>query len=161
MDSKPQAFANQFRKTRMCRFHLQGKCTRGANCTHAHDESEIQYAPDLSKTSMCRTLVEQGQCNNPNCNYAHSLSELKCSNTFFKTRMCRFFVETGICKLGDKCRYAHVQTELRDQQQAKQSKPGYHQQQGHNQEVDKKTSFVPPVHNPMVINFFSFLSNLN
>jgi hypothetical protein len=26
MDSKPQSFANQFRKTRMCRFHLAKKC---------------------------------------------------------------------------------------------------------------------------------------
>lgn len=66
-----------FSKTKMCKFHLLGVCTRGASCQFAHDREELQPLPDLFRTKLCKTLVSTGSCNDPQCRYAHNPDELR------------------------------------------------------------------------------------
>ncbi|KAF4711836.1 hypothetical protein FOZ62_027345 [Perkinsus olseni] len=104
-------YLSQFYKTKLCKYHLDGYCNRGDNCTHAHSVSELECQPDLSKARMCRTLLQKGHCDVTNCAYAHDLETVKSSNAFFRTKMCDF-AKRGFCKLGTKCRYAHSEEEI-------------------------------------------------
>lgn len=66
------------RKTRMCRFHLQGSCVRGSNCGFAHDPSELQARPDLHHTRLCVAFVLRGKCRDGEaCKYAHGVEHLR------------------------------------------------------------------------------------
>jgi len=66
-----------FRKTKMCKFHLLGACSRGSFCAFAHTQDELESLPDLSCTKMCRALAGGGFCRDPACRYAHSAEELR------------------------------------------------------------------------------------
>ena len=61
---------------------------------------------------MCKQILRTGNCNDPECSYAQEIEELTAANAFFRTKMCEFNASPGGCKLGDKCRYAHSQSEL-------------------------------------------------
>lgn len=67
-------------KTRLCQNLIDGKCTRGKNCTYAHSEEELLIKPGppaLVKTKMCNDF-EAGSCpRGDNCTFAHSKDELK------------------------------------------------------------------------------------
>jgi len=47
-DGTPRKF-----KTEMCKFFPLGQCTRGENCTFAHDEADIQAAPTPAPGGAC------------------------------------------------------------------------------------------------------------
>ncbi|CAE7248375.1 Rf1 [Symbiodinium sp. CCMP2592] len=66
-----------FEKTKMCKFHILGACTKGSSCRFAHSQSELQCLPDLACTKLCKTLIATGGCDNPDCRYAHSQEELR------------------------------------------------------------------------------------
>lgn len=104
----------QFSNTKMCKYMVNGTCTKGAQCNFAHDKTVIQALPDLSRTKLCKTFFKSGVCDNPGCTYAHSQEELRGTSDFgiHKTKLCRFW-PNGTCELGDKCRFAHTSTELR------------------------------------------------
>lgn len=111
-DAWHDRYRNQFYKTEMCRFMLNGGCNKGSACSHAHFKEELRAKPDLSKTRMCRSLLQNGACTNrKRCPYAHDIRQVRSTNAFFKTKVCSFY-ESGFCKLGSKCRYAHGQSEL-------------------------------------------------
>ncbi|KAF4716838.1 hypothetical protein FOZ62_008199 [Perkinsus olseni] len=111
-DAWHNRYLNQFYKTEMCKFMLNGSCSKGATCSHAHTKEELREKPDLSKTRMCRALLQKGACSNHRrCPYAHDIRQVRSTNAFFKTKMCSFY-ESGFCKLGNKCRYAHGESEL-------------------------------------------------
>ena len=61
-----------FHKTRMCRFHLVGKCVRGSQCLFAHSRAALRASPDFTCTRMCTQFIEAGECDDPSCRYAHS-----------------------------------------------------------------------------------------
>jgi len=104
-----------FAKTKMCRFHILGLCTRGSECAFAHNKEELNVIPDFTRTKLCKTLCETGQCLDPKCLFAHSVDELRSSSTMFvKTKMCHFH-QMGDCSLGSKCNFAHSVSELRDE----------------------------------------------
>ena len=64
-------------KTRMCIYHVQGRCKYGHYCTFAHDRLELREAPFcVRKTKMCPAQYS-GLCSNESCNFAHSIDELK------------------------------------------------------------------------------------
>ncbi|CAJ1364910.1 unnamed protein product [Effrenium voratum] len=66
-----------FAKTKMCKFHILGACTKGAGCKFAHQKEELCDLPDLGCTKLCKQLISTGCCDDPNCRYAHNRSELK------------------------------------------------------------------------------------
>lgn len=87
-------------------------CRKGNQCSHAHSPVELQEKPVLSKTRMCKQILRMGHCSDSECAFAHEIDELVAANAFFRTKMCEFFVSPAGCKLGDKCRYAHSNSEL-------------------------------------------------
>ncbi|EER17320.1 conserved hypothetical protein [Perkinsus marinus ATCC 50983] len=104
-------YLSQFYKTKLCKYHLDGFCNRGDNCTHAHSVEELNSQPDLAKCRMCRVFLQTGHCADSQCPYAHDLETVRSSNAFFRTKMCDF-AKQGFCKLGNRCRYAHSGSEI-------------------------------------------------
>jgi hypothetical protein len=67
-----------FRKTRPCKFHAQGFCSKGDQCDFAHDLKDLQALPNLFRTRLCLAFQRTGKCKYPDtCRYAHGLSELR------------------------------------------------------------------------------------
>jgi hypothetical protein len=71
------AVAAVFGKTKLCKFHILGMCTKGTACGFAHSASEMRALPDLSCTKFCKTLINTGRCDDPNCLYAHNKEQLR------------------------------------------------------------------------------------
>eukprot|EP01054_Gregarina_sp_Poly1_P003039 Gregarina_sp_Poly_1__3038@NODE_1852_length_3208_cov_513_823941_g1201_i0_p1_GENE_NODE_1852_length_3208_cov_513_823941_g1201_i0NODE_1852_length_3208_cov_513_823941_g1201_i0_p1_ORF_typecomplete_len342_score53_13zfCCCH/PF00642_24/4_6e06zfCCCH/PF00642_24/0_018zf_CCCH_4/PF18345_1/4_2e09zf_CCCH_4/PF18345_1/6_5e02zf_CCCH_4/PF18345_1/3_1e03zfCCCH_3/PF15663_5/1_1e08zfCCCH_4/PF18044_1/9_4e07zfCCCH_4/PF18044_1/6_9e03Torus/PF16131_5/0_011Torus/PF16131_5/0_5zfCCCH_2/PF14608_6/0_00032zfCCCH_2/PF14608_6/1_9e03_ len=65
-------------KTRQCRFWLDGRCTRGDECTFAHCGTELREKPNLLKTKIC-SKWKLGHCSKQQheCSYAHGLEDLR------------------------------------------------------------------------------------
>jgi hypothetical protein len=66
-----------FQKTKMCKFHLLGVCTRGTQCSWAHSSEELKALPDFYRTKLCHTYLSKGICRNMECRYAHGYHELR------------------------------------------------------------------------------------
>lgn len=65
-------------KTKMCKFHAAGNCTKGASCSFAHTQSDLQGRPDLQKTNLCLAFQRNGFCREGSaCKYAHGQEELR------------------------------------------------------------------------------------
>lgn len=70
----------RFAKTKLCKFNLQGKCQKGANCSWAHAHTEMETTPDLYRTQLCMALFKTGKCkDNDTCKYAHTQEQLRAS----------------------------------------------------------------------------------
>lgn len=68
----------RFGKTKMCKFHIQGKCAKGINCSFAHGSDEMEVSPDLYRTQLCMALFKTGKCkDSENCKYAHTREQLR------------------------------------------------------------------------------------
>lgn len=93
-----------------------GICSKGSQCPFAHDEVELQSAPDHSRTKMCPILKKAGVCSKPDCQYAHNRKELRTTGAFYsalyKTKICQYW-QIGDCSLGERCCFAHSTGELR------------------------------------------------
>eukprot|EP00397_Hematodinium_sp_SG-2012_P051482 GEMP01060352.1.p1 GENE.GEMP01060352.1~~GEMP01060352.1.p1 ORF type:complete len:265 (+),score=59.08 GEMP01060352.1:95-889(+) len=64
-------------RTKLCAFHLEGKCKRGEDCSFAHEEKDMNLVPDLGKTSLCLRLLKCGWCPNGDaCHFAHAEAEV-------------------------------------------------------------------------------------
>lgn len=72
-----------FTKTRMCKFFLEGKCTRGKKCTFAHGEEEKHAQCQPLCMKLCKTLIATGRCKNENCKYAHSKEDIAAAKLQF------------------------------------------------------------------------------
>jgi len=70
----------------VCRFWLQGKCTKGDACDYLH-------AFDRSRMPECKYGVE---CDNPSCEYKHT----------GRDELCARYRE-GFCPFGPVCKYGH------------------------------------------------------
>lgn len=58
--------------TSMCKFHLRKKCSRGDQCTFAHDESQLRGKPDLAGTKLCRFYAAGQPCRyGSKCTHSH------------------------------------------------------------------------------------------
>jgi len=101
-----------FNKTKMCKFHIIGACSKGTACPFAHNRVEMQPLPDLTCTKLCKELIDTGVCSNKNCTYAHNKVQLRTTSTYHRTKLCRFS-QMGHCALGSKCNFAHNADELR------------------------------------------------
>ncbi len=93
----------------MCAFFVEGRCPfEATTCAFAHNVTELRQSPDLTKTKLCVAT-----CDRSRCQYAHTVDELRGTDLYYKSRLCRFFEKQGKCNLGDKCRFAHGDQELR------------------------------------------------
>lgn len=67
-----------FRKTKLCKFYQEGRCSRGNACIYAHGNLELAPLPDFSFTKLCSEFSRFGCCSKGvNCKYAHFKNELK------------------------------------------------------------------------------------
>lgn len=105
-----QQGTKDLQKTRLCVYHLQGKCGYGSECAFAHNSSEVRSAPDLKKTQLCVKFAE-GKCTKENCNFAHGEAELR-QPPNFKKKMCKWNTK-GLCRNGAACGFAHDIKELK------------------------------------------------
>eukprot|EP00928_Gymnodinium_smaydae_P086070 TRINITY_DN6989_c0_g1_i5.p1 TRINITY_DN6989_c0_g1~~TRINITY_DN6989_c0_g1_i5.p1 ORF type:complete len:402 (-),score=58.46 TRINITY_DN6989_c0_g1_i5:369-1517(-) len=65
-------------KTRMCSFHLAGRCSKGSSCTFAHHKSELRPKLNLFKSRPCAAYVRKGHCNEGDaCRFAHGSGDLR------------------------------------------------------------------------------------
>lgn len=71
-----------FQKTKMCKFHILGMCSKGEGCQFAHTKDELAALPDLFRTKLCKTLINTGVCEDPECKYAHNREELRTNSVF-------------------------------------------------------------------------------
>eukprot|EP00931_Biecheleriopsis_adriatica_P072961 TRINITY_DN4733_c0_g2_i1.p1 TRINITY_DN4733_c0_g2~~TRINITY_DN4733_c0_g2_i1.p1 ORF type:complete len:254 (+),score=49.42 TRINITY_DN4733_c0_g2_i1:102-863(+) len=83
MDSASQCASPMKRKvkqqyvaTRLCKFFLEGRCTRGTDCTFAHGET--RDLPDYAKTRLCEQFMNTGGCTKGDaCKFAHGKEEMQ------------------------------------------------------------------------------------
>jgi hypothetical protein len=63
----------RFFKTKMCKFHENGACSKGAACQFAHTPEDLHNRPDLFRTVPCLTILRQGICKyGEKCRYSHN-----------------------------------------------------------------------------------------
>jgi len=96
-------------KTKLCFYHVQGKCGLGINCPYAHSASEVRKAPNLTKTQLCTNFMN-GKCTRANCSYAHGEAELV-KPPSFKKKLCAWYKQ-GNCRNGNNCGFVHNLSEL-------------------------------------------------
>eukprot|EP00930_Biecheleria_cincta_P088995 TRINITY_DN7824_c0_g1_i1.p1 TRINITY_DN7824_c0_g1~~TRINITY_DN7824_c0_g1_i1.p1 ORF type:complete len:263 (+),score=44.25 TRINITY_DN7824_c0_g1_i1:41-829(+) len=64
--------------SRLCKFYLEGRCSRGSECGHSHPQEQPRQQPDLLKVRLCAQFTSKGWCGNQDaCNFAHGLEELR------------------------------------------------------------------------------------
>eukprot|EP01053_Blabericola_migrator_P000370 Blabericola_migrator_1__369@NODE_1092_length_5463_cov_333_784470_g747_i0_p1_GENE_NODE_1092_length_5463_cov_333_784470_g747_i0NODE_1092_length_5463_cov_333_784470_g747_i0_p1_ORF_typecomplete_len553_score81_83zfCCCH/PF00642_24/0_00022zfCCCH/PF00642_24/0_8zfCCCH/PF00642_24/4_8e08zfCCCH_3/PF15663_5/0_0011zfCCCH_3/PF15663_5/0_0023Torus/PF16131_5/0_039Torus/PF16131_5/2_4e03Torus/PF16131_5/0_0022zfCCCH_4/PF18044_1/3_7zfCCCH_4/PF18044_1/1_5e02zfCCCH_4/PF18044_1/4_7e02zfCCCH_4/PF18044_1/0_00056zf_CCCH_4/ len=102
----------QYKKTKLCPWHREGKCFMGASCNYAHSQKELRPKPDLSKTKLCPELAKGNKCTHAGCRFAHHFVELRATDAFYKTRICKYW-QKGTCPAGAECRHAHGREDLR------------------------------------------------
>lgn len=93
LDQKPQSKDTcGFENTVMCAFYAKGLCTRGPECTFAHDMSQVRAKPDLARTSLCRQFIKKGFCKNgDDCKYAHGKQQLRGKEPSRTSRSAKMF----------------------------------------------------------------------
>eukprot|EP00928_Gymnodinium_smaydae_P015219 TRINITY_DN15589_c0_g1_i1.p1 TRINITY_DN15589_c0_g1~~TRINITY_DN15589_c0_g1_i1.p1 ORF type:complete len:463 (+),score=56.99 TRINITY_DN15589_c0_g1_i1:31-1419(+) len=78
MKPATNAIQEEIIKTKMCNFHLAGRCSKGRECTFAHSPHELRPQVNLFKTRPCAAFVRKGACNEgKNCRFAHGVTELR------------------------------------------------------------------------------------
>lgn len=66
-----------FRKTKLCKFFVLGKCTKGGKCNFAH-ENDLKPQPNLFRTRPCLALLRMGKCRDGDaCKYAHTKYDIR------------------------------------------------------------------------------------
>jgi len=71
-----------FVKTKLCKFHALGVCSKGQDCQFAHTQTEMQPLPDLFRTKLCKTLINTGACEDSTCKYAHNKDQLRSGHPY-------------------------------------------------------------------------------
>jgi len=106
----------------MCKFFLQGACTRGDACTFSHGEQAVElYAPPPTvegkfKVTPCKFFLE-GRCTRGDaCTFSHGEQEAELYappiiEGKYKTTMCTFFLE-GRCTKGAACTFSHGEDDV-------------------------------------------------
>jgi len=113
------------RKTKLCTYFIQKRCTKGDQCTFAHSVSEMKHVPDLEKTQLCKDFLS-GMClQGDECRFAHDKTQLRANPVYHKQKLCNWY-KGGRCMNGSACNFAHGE---RDLNLNKGKKKSHHQQQ--------------------------------
>jgi len=100
------------RKTQICNYWREGRCTRGQICAFAHGEVEIDpevRARRLADTT--RLLREAGPLKEPRAFFSPGLSQDSKFVVNRKTQICMYWKEQR-CTRGASCSFAHGEEEL-------------------------------------------------
>lgn len=103
-------------KTKICTYHLNGKCTRASKCQFAHSKDELRSPPDLYKTRLCAAHSSSEGCSKGDaCRFAHGETELRWTPDVYKISRCPYYIENvnSSCLMKDACRWAHGEADLR------------------------------------------------
>uniref|UniRef100_A0A0G4GE43 C3H1-type domain-containing protein n=1 Tax=Chromera velia CCMP2878 TaxID=1169474 RepID=A0A0G4GE43_9ALVE len=106
-------------KTEMCKFFLEGRCTRGTACRFAHTVAEKRQKPDLRYASLCHAIARGEVCpRGAACTYAHTTeaSALDILKSLEKLRFLKPHAELNIAWTG----IANGTLTLREHRQASQ-----------------------------------------
>ncbi|KAL8455087.1 hypothetical protein Emag_001112 [Eimeria magna] len=100
----------RMQKTKMCRFHMQGCCSKGALCVFAHDAKELRERPNLIRTRLC-PLMRAASLSGVAGAVEGGLEGAAGGGGMGALGLSR----TGVphCSKGDACRFAHSLEELR------------------------------------------------
>lgn len=103
-------FRQQFQKTVLCNFFIDGKCSKGDTCKFAHGMGEVQPMPNLKKTSLCVPYLNH-RCarSKSECPYAHGHADLRMTEPFKRERK----KGSGIAQVGGLTSSAWCHLELR------------------------------------------------
>lgn len=87
----------QPRKTKLCRYFLDGNCPYGDRCNFLHGNDEAQNTPGMEAQGVAGRVGSRGPSSvKPN----------------YKTRLCAKWEKGEFCDFGDKCHFAHGPAEL-------------------------------------------------
>ena len=90
-----------------CKYWLEGKCSKGDQCTYSHAAKPLKTAEEAKVSDPCRYYMLGSCLRGDQCLYSHDLSNVP----------CKFFHVRGECAAGSSCRYSHKPIE-EDQRRA-------------------------------------------
>lgn len=80
-----------------CRYWMEGKCSKGDECTFSHAIKPNKTADEAKSEEVCRFHIAGNCLKGENCMYSHDLSRVP----------CKFFHVRGECGAADSCRFSH------------------------------------------------------
>ncbi|PJF17542.1 hypothetical protein PSACC_02640 [Paramicrosporidium saccamoebae] len=80
-----------------CRYWMEGKCSKGDECTFSHASRPNRSVEDAKSEDVCRFHIAGNCLKGDNCMYSHDLSKVP----------CKFFHVKGDCGAGASCRFSH------------------------------------------------------
>ena len=104
-------------KTKLCRhFQQKGFCNMGDKCNFAHGYEELKQAeggaaaPKIPKNDY--GAFQKQSFGAPQSQYKPHYNN-QSDSIYYKTSLCRNFQENGYCQYGDKCKFAHGESDLK------------------------------------------------
>lgn len=120
-ENKRNQSSNYF--NRICPYFLKGICNRGRHCRFIHPVEEKTNQENKNEKVLSVESITQNQENEKKEeNIEPTVVELQSIQDSYKTRMCIYFLLNGSCRLGDTCRFAHGEHELRKKNKKKKKK---------------------------------------
>lgn len=81
-----------------CRYFMEGKCSKGDECTFSHALRPNKTTEEARSEEVCRFHMAGNCLKGEGCMYSHDLSKVP----------CKFFHAKGECAAGDSCRFSHA-----------------------------------------------------
>eukprot|EP00419_Tripos_fusus_P012079 CAMPEP_0172662490 /NCGR_PEP_ID=MMETSP1074-20121228/5391_1 /TAXON_ID=2916 /ORGANISM="Ceratium fusus, Strain PA161109" /LENGTH=1049 /DNA_ID=CAMNT_0013478411 /DNA_START=6 /DNA_END=3152 /DNA_ORIENTATION=- len=103
-----------YHKTRLCLPFLEGKCTKGRDCSFAHSQQELKQpgeAKQEAQDRLDRKLRKESKKQKTEVGEAAVQPRV---DPYFKTHMCPFWMQQGHCPHSTNCYYAHSPDEVRN-----------------------------------------------
>lgn len=81
-----------------CRYWMEGKCSKGEECTFSHAQRPLRSPEEARSEEVCRFHLAGTCLKGEACLYSHDLSRVP----------CKFFHVKAACSAGDTCRFSHA-----------------------------------------------------